>query len=148
MSDGEFRQILVAVDFSEVSARALRVAVRLARKLGANLKVVHAVPLQAASMPMEGGAVYIEDLHARQVEEARGRLAEFVEEHGGSGIASDYCVRPGDPASEISRAAEELGADLIVVGTHGRTGLSHLLMGSVAENVLQEAAVPVLCVRG
>jgi len=144
----EIRQILVAVDFSDVSANAFRAAAELARKLNAKLKVVHAVPMQAASLPMEGGAVYIEDLQAKQVEEARERLSGFVRQHSVGGAGVEQCVRSGDPTTEINRAAEELQADMIVVGTHGRSGLSHLLMGSVAESVLREALVPVLCVRG
>lgn len=145
---GDIRRILVAVDFSEVSANAFRVAAELARKLDAKLKVIHAVPMQAASLPMEGGAVYVEDLQAKQVEEAQEKLGAFVRRHSGDGTGVDHCVRSGDPTTEINRAAEELKADMIVVGTHGRSGLSHLLMGSVAESVLREAPVPVLCVRG
>lgn len=144
----EIRQLLVAVDFSKVSANAFVYAAELARRLQAGLKVVHAVPMQAASLPMEGGAVYLEDLQAKQVEEAKLKLAEFVQANLAAGGNIEQCVRSGDPATEINRAAEELGADLIVVGTHGRTGLGHLLMGSVAESVLREADVPVLCVRG
>ena len=144
----DIRQILVAVDFSDVSANAFRAAAELARKLNAKLKVLHAVPMQAASLPMEGGAVYLEDLQAKQVEEARDRLNAFVRQHFGAGTGVEQCVRAGDPTTEINRAADELQADMIVVGTHGRSGLSHLLMGSVAESVLREAVVPVLCVRG
>lgn len=144
----DIRQILVAVDFSDVSANAYKAAADLAGKLNAKLKVVHAVPVQAASLPMEGGAVYLEDLQAKQVEEAKEKLAAFVRQHSGAGGNVEQCVRSGDPTTEINRAAEELRADMIVVGTHGRSGLSHLLMGSVAESVLREANVPVLCIRG
>lgn len=144
----DIRQILVAVDFSDVSANAFRAAADLATKLDASLKIVHAVPMQAASLPMEGGAVYIEDLQTKQVEEAREKLAAFVRQHPHGSLDVEQCVRSGDPTTEINRAAQELQADLIVVGTHGRSGLSHLLMGSVAESVLREALVPVLCVRG
>jgi nucleotide-binding universal stress UspA family protein len=144
----DIRQILVAVDFSDVSANAFRTAADLATKLNAKLKVVHAVPMQAASLPMEGGAVYIEDLQTKQVDEARERLVAFVRQHSRGGAGVEQCIRSGDPTTEINRAAEELHADLIVVGTHGRSGLRHLLMGSVAESVLREALVPVLCVRG
>jgi nucleotide-binding universal stress UspA family protein len=145
---GDIRQILVAVDFSDVSANAYRAAADLAARLNAKLKVLHAVPMQAASLPMEGGAVYIEDLQAKQVEEARRKLDAFVQQYSGGGAGIEQCVRSGDPTTEINRAAEELRADMIVVGTHGRSGLSHLLMGSVAESVLREASVPVLCIRG
>jgi nucleotide-binding universal stress UspA family protein len=144
----EIQRILVAVDFSEVSANAFRAAADLAGKLNAKLTVVHAVPMQAASLPMEGGAVYIEDLQAKQVEEARQKLDGFVHQHAAAGATVEQSVRSGDPTTEINRAAEESRADMIVVGTHGRSGISHLLMGSVAESVLREAAVPVLCVRG
>lgn len=144
----DIQRILVAVDFSEVSANAYRAAADLAMKLNAKLNVVHAVPMQAASLPMEGGAVYIEDLQAKQVEEARQKLDAFVRQYSKKETAVEQCIRSGDPTTEINRVAEELRADMIVVGTHGRSGLSHLLMGSVAESVLREAEVPVLCVRG
>ena len=143
-----YKTILVAVDFSEVSAHALGTAVDLAAQLGARLKIVHAVRMHATSLPLEGGAVYIEELHAKEVEDAEKNLARFIAENTDAGTAPESSVRSGEPATEINRAAVDSGADLIVVGTHGRTGLSHLLMGSVAENVLREAPVPVLCVRG
>jgi universal stress protein A len=62
-------------------------------------------------------------------------------------VATATKVRAGVAATEISQAATEIGADMIVLGTHGRSGLKHLLMGSIAESVLRVAPVPVLCVR-
>ena len=90
----------------------------------------------------------VEELHAREVEDAEKNLARFLGENIDAATQVESSVRSGEPATEINRAAVDSRADLIVVGTHGRTGLSHLLMGSVAENVLREAPVPVLCVRG
>ena len=144
---GRYNKLLVAVDFSTVSADAFHAAMQLAEELGATLDVVHVVAPQLTGLPLEGGAVYSEDLHAKQLEEATQQLAEFVkrEAAGKSGVASR--ILSGDPAVEINRVAGELGVDLIVMGTHGRTGLSHLLAGSVAESVLRRAPAPVLCVR-
>lgn len=145
----QFKNILVAVDFSEVSAGALKVALDLAGKLGAKVKVVHAVPLQVTGLPLEGGPVFMdENAHKEQMEMARVQLARFIEQHASGAAGLETEVLPGFPATEVNRAAEEAKADLIVMGTHGRTGLSHLLMGSVAESVLREARVPLLCVRG
>ena len=144
-----FKKILVAVDFSPVSAAALRAAFSLARQLGSKLKIVHAVSMQMAGLPMEGGLVYADpDLYQQQVEGAKAELARFITEHAGGASSFETEVLSGFPSDEVNRAAAESGADLIVMGTHGRTGLRHLFMGSVAESVLKGAKVPVLCVKG
>jgi nucleotide-binding universal stress UspA family protein len=144
----DFKQILIAVDFSDVSAAALKTGLDLAGKLGAEVRVVHAVPVVATGVPLEGGAVYIEDLHAELVAESKEKLSQFLAGQGATDKVADASVRSGEPPVEITRAAQEAGVDLIVMGTHGRTGLRHLLMGSVAESVLRETKIPVLCVHG
>lgn len=143
----EYKRILAAVDFSPVSAGALVAARDISVKLGACIRVVHVVPVQAAALPLEGGAVYVESTTGDQVEAARLDLSRFLETHA-PGATLDTEVRPGEPAAEINQAARDWKADMIVLGTHGRSGISHLLMGSVAERVLRESTVPVLCVRG
>lgn len=143
----KFQRVLAAVDFSEVSVGALKTALDLAGTLGADVKVLHVVPEQAAALPLEGGAMYVEDVDAGLLKQAREDLARFLEDHASSAAELQFEVKGGEPAAEINRYAHEWHADMIVLGTHGRSGISHLLMGSVAERVLREANVPVMCIR-
>lgn len=143
----DYKTILVAVDFSDVSAAALGVAVDLARRLGAQLKVVHVVQPQPVPLPLEGSAIYMDEVQSWQLEEAEKSLAKFIQDHSEPGAVALTKVRSGVAATEISQAAVDTDAGMIILGTHGRTGLRHLLMGSIAESVLRVTPVPVLCVR-
>jgi nucleotide-binding universal stress UspA family protein len=145
MSD--YQQLLVAVDFSDQSVKALRVARDIGQRLNARLNIVHFVPMRIMDMGMEGGVDFIEEMHQSELKEARIKLDRFVEEHTGPEDRVERHLRSGEPAAEVNPMAGGIGADLIIIGTHGRTGLKHLLMGSVAENILRTADVPVLCVR-
>ncbi len=142
-----YKQLLVAVDFSDTSIRALQVARDLGQRLNAKLNIVHFVPMRVTTMGVEGGMDYIEEIHQNEVEEARGKLEEFVKQHTSTDDEVEQHVKSGEPAAEINTAVKETGADMVVIGTHGRTGLKHLLLGSVAESILKGADVPVLCVR-
>jgi nucleotide-binding universal stress UspA family protein len=135
------RVILHATDFSESSASALQVARFLARDRGARLVVLHVVPPELA---IEGATVAPEDPQSSQA-----RLEQIRSALDGSDLKYPVEVRTahGDPASEILWTADELGCGLMVIGTHGRTGLARLLMGSVAEAVLRRARPPVLAVK-
>lgn len=144
----KFQRILAAVDFSEVSVGALATALNLAGALGADVRILHVVPEQCTALPLEGGAMYVEDIDSGLLKQARQDLARFLEQHASSSAELNFEVKAGEPAAEINRDAHGWHADMIVLGTHGRSGISHLLMGSVAERVLREASVPVLCVRG
>ncbi len=138
---GEIRVILHPTDFSDRSEDALRVARGLARDHGARLVLVHAAPI---GVPLDGVPMMPTDptVYREALDEIRGRL-------DGPDLKGpvETMVMEGEPSTEILRAAEELGCDLIVMGTHGRTGLGRLLMGSVAEAVLRHASCPVLTVR-
>jgi nucleotide-binding universal stress UspA family protein len=134
--------ILHATDFSQSSEFAFRLACALARDYGANLVILHVVPAPPIVGYAEGilvpePAESFEDLHAR-LNELRPTDPEIVVERR---------VVEGDAAIEILRSAKETGCNLIVIGTHGRSGLPRLLMGSVAEHVMRRAECPVLTVR-
>ena len=144
----EYKKILVAVDFSHVSVKAFTTAVDLATRIGARVKVVHAVPMQAIGLPKNADAVYMEDLHTQQMQGAQIQLDEFIERHAPRATQVETGILSGEPQSEVLRAAEEPGVGMIVMGTHGRSGLRELLMGSVAESVLKGTRIPVLCVKG
>jgi nucleotide-binding universal stress UspA family protein len=137
----EPRVILHPTDFSDRSADAFRVARALARDHGARLFLFYAVPVE---YPVEGGLYIPAD--PRTYLEPLAALKEQADGPDMKHPVETRCVK-GNPADEIVRLAEEIGSDLIVMGTHGRTGLSRLLMGSVAEAVLRRAACPTLIVK-
>lgn len=145
-----YKRLLVAVDFSDQSIRALQVARDLGNRLNAGLDIVHFVPIRIIGIDMEGmeaEATYIEELHQNDLDEATIKLDDFIKQH----TTQDDDVAPhlfsGEPTVDINARARELGTDMIIIGTHGRSGLKHILLGSVAESVLRTAEIPVLCVR-
>lgn len=142
-----YKQLLVAVDFSDPSVRALQVARDIGLRLNAKLHIVHFVPMRIMDMGMEGGVDFIEEVHQQDLEESRLKLDKFVKQHTTADDEVEHHTRSGEPAAEVNALADELGAEMIVMGTHGRSGLKHLLLGSVAESILRSADIPVLCVR-
>ena len=132
--------ILHPTDFSDHSEYAHGVAGTLARDYGARLTVLHVAP----TLMVYGQGVIPPDpeLLSREAEEQLKRLKVPNDD-----VQIKRRLEKGDPATEITRVAEEIGADLIVMGTHGRTGLTRLLMGSVAEQVVRKATCPVLTVK-
>lgn len=145
-----FTRILVPVDFSETSLHALRLAVKEARTHGAGLTLVHVGAVVWAGAPGLdiGGPTPIlaqwNDEIAREHEAALRRVAR---EEVPPDLQVDCIVRDGVPATAILDAVKETGANLVVIGTHGRRGLDRLFLGSVAESVLRESPVPVLVTR-
>ena len=142
----KFKHILVPVDFSDASGRAFSIAVDLADELGAEVKVIFIYQIQAQYM-IDGGLYTPEFDQDEELKKCEKELDEFVKKHIKKDINISKEVRTGVPDTEILQIAGEYQADLIVMGTHGRTGLSHLIMGSVTENVLRHANVPLLSVR-
>jgi nucleotide-binding universal stress UspA family protein len=142
-------RIVVPVDFSEASERAIDYAGGLARLLGASLHLIHVVEeIVVASGPTELSLPDTSALRERLHEDARSRLAAIVAKLKAAGpqrVTRE--IRNGSPAESIADATVVCGADLVVMATHGRTGLAHLLMGSVAERVIQTACCPVLVIR-
>jgi nucleotide-binding universal stress UspA family protein len=137
------KTILHPTDFSECSAGAFGLAGALARDHGARLIVLHVTTVP--DLPYEGyGAPGAPLSEGDYLADARRSLEGLA---AGPGIACERLLKEGDPASEILRVAKETGADLVVLGTHGRTGLRHVLMGSVAEQVARKASCPVLTLR-
>lgn len=137
-------KILVPIDFSECSERALKVGLEMAKAFGASVHVVHVYPASAyVAPPLVPGPVLVGQFRDQSQKAFEEYLARIKNEHG---VAIPGTLLEGVPHAEIVRLASELGADLIVMGTHGRTGLEHLLLGSVAERVLRTSTIPVLTV--
>jgi universal stress protein A len=141
------QRILAPTDFSEPSTQGLRSALELAEAFGAKLLLLHVV--EPPPYPVEGivpsrlGATLLDDLERQ----AANDLAQMLPEAQGSKVEVTRSVVVGIPYRKIVEVAEEEKSDLIVMTTHGRTGLSHLVMGSVAEKVVRTAQCPVLTVR-
>jgi nucleotide-binding universal stress UspA family protein len=138
-----FRKVLVAVDGSELATAAVRVAAEIAADLGGELAIVSVFdPLTV--MSIEGGPTAL-DLVGILRDDARRSVDEAAKEAAACPPV-ERMVREGRPGTEIRTAAEEWKADLIAIGTHGRGGLTRLLLGSTAESVVRHAPCPVLVV--
>ena len=142
----EFRikRILVPVDFSEPSRKALHYAVYFAKQFNAEILLLHVV--EPSPPPPDYLAVNSSSLENSLREEAAGRLSRWRGE-----IASQTpvrtSVRSGNACLEIIRTADENNIDLIIMGTHGRMGLAHLFLGSTAERVVRQGPCPAMVVR-
>jgi universal stress protein A len=143
----QIKRILVPVDFSAQSIKALHYALSFAEQYGARLIVLNVV--EPAVYPSELGYIpnEIEALHENVIRNAKECLQELVSSRLPPQIAADHVVRIGSPYQEITAAASEQDTDLIVIATHGYTGLKHVFLGSTAERVLRHAPCPVLTVR-
>ena len=141
-----FHRILVATDFGDSSGRAVALAAKLARAADAQLTVVHTVE--------QPGYIYADTgypsmaLFTAVSDSAKKQLNEEVRTLRHGGISVEGMLREGVAWEGILSAADASKADLIVVGTHGHRGLTHVLLGSVAEKVVQKSIIPVLTVRG
>jgi nucleotide-binding universal stress UspA family protein len=142
-----FSKILLPSDFSECSDEAARAARRLAEHFGSRLTVLHVLDEPAALDPMFRGEVPVELLRGRMEQYAREGMERFVNTHFQGHPGVETLTASGVPYREIIRAARETGAGLIVIGTHGRTGVEHVIFGSTAEKVVRMAPCPVLSVR-
>ena len=142
------RRILVPTDFGECSAPAVRLAAELADKFAAELILLHVVQDLALAMPdaVMPTPVPGPDL-GQLIDAGKVGLANLIEREILSRLSPRTEVRVGSPVPEIVSAATDLKADLLCVGTHGRTGLAHLLLGSQAERIIREAPCPVLTVK-
>ena len=138
-------QILCATDFSEVSIKAEAHAIALAKHYKARLSLLHVDPPMPILSPYGEIPVDIR-LFEDQRQQAERDLGAARDRARAAGVAVDTAVLGGYPAREILAVADEHAVDLIVIGSHGRGGVEHLLLGSVAEKVLRKAPCPVLVV--
>jgi len=145
-----FKRILHPTDFSRASGGAFAKAVELAKDSRAELLLVHVFTLP---LPIVGEDAYIPPNFYQQIESstrtwAKKRLDQLGAKAEQAGVRARVLVLEGTPHDRITRAARSNRADLIVIGTHGRTGLARLFLGSVAARVLSTATCPVMTVRG
>ncbi len=140
------RRILVPVDFSEHADAVIEWGAHLAEEHGSEVVLLHAYHLPVEFQQLEG-AYLPPDFWTSVKREAEQSLSRFVEQLRARGLDVDARVREGYPATVIVEEAKGLPADLVVIGTHGLSGLTHLLLGSIAERVVQKAHCPVLTVK-
>lgn len=138
--------ILVPVDFSTASHKSITYADAFATTFGARVILLHVV--EPLVLPSEFGYMPppSPDDEARQIETITGKLRDLAVKLD-SAKSAEFLVRIGRPWQEVISAVTDLGADLLVITTHGHTGIKHVLMGSVAEKIVRHAACPVLVVR-
>ena len=137
--------ICCPVDFSETSRVALEEAAELSRRFEARLTLLHVFEPPGASAELMVSPPEFFDQTMKELERKLDLWKAEAERHGAKPVRAQ--VATGAPATEIVRFAATAGCDLVVMGTHGRRGLPHLVLGSVAERVVREAACPVLVVR-
>jgi nucleotide-binding universal stress UspA family protein len=147
--EAPYRRLLAASDRSDAAGRALGLAVRL---LNPGTRAAAAVHVGEPGLTRSSALAGVDGLAFRRAEEgreaeSRSALERWLAEQGGAGIAWDLVFRRGAPAEEILGEAERQGADLVALGTHGRTGLARAFLGSVAEAVLRRAPCDVLLAR-
>ncbi|MCI0744464.1 MAG: universal stress protein [Verrucomicrobia subdivision 3 bacterium] len=139
------KQVLVPIDFSVCSRKALRYAIPLAKEHKASITLAYVVP-QISAIGEYGGIDYAA-VTKEMREGAEKQLAALAVDEVRGVVATDTIVRTGSPVAEIVSIAKKIPADMIVISTHGRGGLKHVLLGSVAERVVRHAPCPVLVVR-
>jgi universal stress protein A len=142
------QRILFATDFSSASEAALERAIDLAKDNGAELLVTH-VYEPPSRLSLDGYVLpqVYDDFESALREEAESRLSPLVSKAGRAGVKARSLLVKGIPFRAIARAAKTNDADLVVMGTHGRTGVARLFLGSVAARVISTAPCPVLTVR-
>ncbi|MEW6654824.1 MAG: universal stress protein [Bacteroidota bacterium] len=140
------KNILVPIDFSDYSKTALKYAAQFAKRFDAKIFLVYVVEPMIYPADFSMGQIAIPssdiDLTSRAVEELK-RLSAEID----NGIEIEIIIKTGKPFVEINDAASEKNIDLIIIATHGHTGVEHLLFGSTAEKVVRKAPCPVLTLR-
>lgn len=139
-----YKKILIAVDSSEHSMKAAKKGLELAHQLNAEAALLFVVDISKALGNIDAGITHEQALIVLK-KEAEQTMDELSEMYDGKKLMK--FMPEGNPEEDIIETAKNWNADLLVIGTHGRTGLKHLLMGSVAERVLRHSAIPVMIVR-
>lgn len=141
----QIRRILCPTDFSPTSEHAVAYAVALARQVGASVHLLHAWELPIYTF-LDGVVLPGPEALAQVTTQLQKQLNDAVEKHRGPDVPIEGHLMEGPAAGEIVRMIDVVKADLIVMGTHGRTGLPRMWLGSVAERVVRSSSIPVLAV--
>ncbi len=142
----QIRRILVPIDFSEHAEAVVNWAAHLAEEHESEIVLLHVYHLPVEFRQVEG-AYLPADFWTSMKDAAKQQLAQYGERLREQGLDVKEVTREGYPATAIEEEIEQIKADLVVIGSRGRTGLGHLLLGSIAERVVQKARCPVLTVK-
>ncbi|WP_292463086.1 universal stress protein [Methanolobus sp.] len=146
MKSDLYKKIFIATDGSDQNKKAIQHALEFAKMCGAKLYAGYVVDTAAfASIPMDAGWEMMYELLEKEAIEVTTSVGEIAQKEN---IPFESVILEGHPGSEIVDFADKQGMDLIIMGTLGKRGLDHFLLGSVAENVIRNSRVPVLVVRG
>ena len=140
-------KILVPIDFSNYSKNALRYAVNFAKKFNSKIYLVYVVEPVIYPSDFSMGQVTFPVSDIEMNERAKDELESLAKTEIGSQFEVETVIKTGKPFVEINETASELDIDLIIIATHGHTGMEHLLFGSTAEKVVRKAPCPVLTLR-
>lgn len=142
----DLKQILVPTDFTESSSIALRAAIQLGRRFDAAVELLHVDTEATLLVPPPGDLIALPIDVAELMRKSVERLGELAADVRRTGLVCTTATEIGTTHTEIVEHAQRINADLIVMGTHGRQGLGHVLVGSIAEKVVQHATCPVLVI--
>lgn len=140
-------KILVPVDFSEYSKKALDYAVQFAKQFNSELTLIYVIEPIVYPSDFGLGQIPINQVDFEIQSRAEDELKKLIEEKVPAELKANYVVKTGKPFLEIINTAQDCNCDLIIIATHGHTGIEHILFGSTAEKVVRKSPVPVLVVR-
>lgn len=143
----KIEKILVPVDFSEYSKMALDYSIEFSKKFNSELILIYVIEPIVYPSDFGLGQIPINQVDFEIQTKAEEELKKLIEEKVPSDVKASFIVKTGKPFLEIINAAQELNCDLIIIATHGHTGIEHILFGSTAEKVVRKSPVPVLTVR-
>lgn len=141
------KRILVPIDFSDYSKKALHYTVQLAKSFDAELFLVYVIEPMVYPADLSMGQMVIPQSEVNLNEKAKSELKELAANEIGNSLKYNILIKTGKPFMEVIATASEVDADLIIIATHGHTGVEHLLFGSTAEKIVRKAPCPVLTLR-
>ena len=143
----QITRIIVPIDFSEYSKKAFRYAIDFAHTFRAEMVLVYVVEPIVYPADFSFGQVALPSMERELLERGEEQLKDLIAKEVPDGIVARTAVRSGKPFVEIIQAAKEESAELIIIATHGHSGIEHVLFGSTAEKVVRKAPCPVLSIR-
>ena len=143
----DIQKILVPIDFSDYSKSALKYAVNFCKNFKADMFLIYVVEPVIFPPDFSMGQIAIPSVNSEWDERARQELDKLAKEEIPSSVTVKTIIKTGKPFFEIIETADELDFDLIIIATHGRSGVEHILFGSTAEKVVRKAPCPVLTLR-
>lgn len=145
--ESDIKKILVPIDFSDYSKSALKYAVNFCKNFNAEMILIYVVEPVIYPPDFSMGQIAIPSVNAEWDERARQELNKLAKEEIPDSVPVKTIIKTGKPFLEIIENAGDLDVDLIIIATHGRTGVEHILFGSTAEKVVRKAPCPVLTLR-